>query len=195
VGENVLKTALASLGSAAIAGHKTTWKLFVAYEIMTRNNTVNFKYATAQSRCHFVQLWSELKSRLFEVEGACAPAVHNSMVYMVTPMENSKLRAVLRRLSWLHVSVSAHCKHFVSRAQPLGVEGVRTPKNFDGPPQLFDEECDYRYVTDCRPRNWVYLPYFVLYNNLDQGIGPQLWKRGCAPVSYRIVSYVRISST
>jgi len=59
--------------------------------------------------------------------------------------------------------------------------GVRTPKNLDGPPQLFDEECDYRYVTDCSPRNWVCHLYFVMYNNLDQGIGPQLCKRGCAP--------------
>jgi len=35
-------------------------------------------------------------------------------------------------------------------------------------PNFFDEECDYRYVTDCSVRNWVYHPYFVLYNNLDQ---------------------------
>ena len=41
-------------------------------------------------------------------------------------------------------------------------------------PNFFDEESDYRYVTDCSARNWVYYPYFVLYNNLDQGIGPQL---------------------
>jgi len=47
------------------------------------------------------------------------------------------------------------------------------PQNLDGPVQLFDEECDYRYVTDCSAQNWVYHPYFVLYNNLDQGIGPQ----------------------
>jgi len=33
-----------------------------------------------------------------------------------------------------------------------------------------DEECDYRYITDCSVRNWVYHPYFVLYNYLDQGI-------------------------
>ena len=47
-------------------------------------------------------------------------------------------------------------------------------KKLDGLPQHFDDECDYRYVTDCSPRNWVYHPYFVLYNNVDQGIGPQL---------------------
>jgi len=65
-----------------------------------------------------------------------------------------------------------------------GVGGVRTPPNLDGPPQLFDEECDYRYVTDCSPRKWVYHPYFVLYNNLDHGIGPptlKTWLRPCLP--------------
>jgi len=41
-------------------------------------------------------------------------------------------------------------------------------------PNFFDEECDYRYVTHCSARNWVYHPYFVLYSNLHQGIGPQL---------------------
>jgi len=44
---------------------------------------------------------------------------------------------------------------------------------------------DYHYATDCSARNWVYHPYFVLYNNLDQGIGwldpPTLktWLRPC----------------
>jgi len=41
-------------------------------------------------------------------------------------------------------------------------------------PTFFDEECDYRHVTACSARNWVYHPYFVLYSNLDQEIGPQL---------------------
>ena len=52
--------------------------------------------------------------------------------------------------------------------------GDRTPKIWTDHPNFFDEECDYRYVTDCSARNWVglYHPYFVLYNNLDQGIGP-----------------------
>jgi len=45
--------------------------------------------------------------------------------------------------------------------------GFRIPPNkkLDGPPQLFDEECDYCYITDCSARNWVYHPYFVPYNN------------------------------
>ena len=51
---------------------------------------------------------------------------------------------------------------------------VRTPKIWTDHPNFFDEECDYRYVTDCSPRKWVYHQYFVLYNNLHQGIGPQL---------------------
>jgi len=48
------------------------------------------------------------------------------------------------------------------------------PKNWTDHPNFFDEESDYRYITDCSARNWVYYPYFVLYNNLDLGIGPQL---------------------
>jgi len=50
--------------------------------------------------------------------------------------------------------------------------GGPDPPNLEGPPQLFDDECDYHYVTDCSARIWVHHPYFVLYNNLDQGIGP-----------------------
>ena len=37
-------------------------------------------------------------------------------------------------------------------------------------------------VADCSARNWVYHPYFVLYNNLDQGTGPptlKTWLRPC----------------
>jgi len=61
--------------------------------------------------------------------------------------------------------------------------GARTAKIWTDHPNFFDEECDYRYVTDCSARNWLYYPYFVLYNNLDQGIGlPTLktWLRPCA---------------
>jgi len=28
-------------------------------------------------------------------------------------------------------------------------------KNWTDHPNFFDEECDYRYVTDCSARNWV----------------------------------------
>jgi len=37
-------------------------------------------------------------------------------------------------------------------------------------------------AADCSARNWVYHPCFVLYNNLDQGIGPptlKTWLRPC----------------
>ena len=47
-------------------------------------------------------------------------------------------------------------------------------------PNFFDEECDYRYVTDCSA--WVYHPYFVLYNNLDQEIGPPNFENVVAPL-------------
>jgi len=68
------------------------------------------------------------------------------------------------------------------RAQPLEGRGVRTPQNLGTDhPNFFDEESDYRYVTDCSPRNWVYYPYFVLYNNLDQGIGPLTLKTWLRP--------------
>ena len=62
--------------------------------------------------------------------------------------------------------------------------GVRTPKIWTDHPNFFDE-CDYRYVTDCSARNWVYNPYFLLYNNLNQGIGPptlKTWLRPCKSI-------------
>jgi len=49
-----------------------------------------------------------------------------------------------------------HVYNHVSRAQPLGVEGVWTPKIWTDHPNFFDEECDYRYVTACSARTWVY---------------------------------------
>ena len=49
-------------------------------------------------------------------------------------------------------------------------------------PNFLDEECDYRYVTHCSARNWVYHPYSVLYNNLDQGIGPPNFENVVAPL-------------
>jgi len=76
--------------------------------------------------------------------------------------------------------------------QCLGAHNGATTEESGGsgphPPQIctdhlnfFDEECDYRYVTDCSARNWVYHPYFVLYNNLDQGIGPPTLKTWLHP--------------
>ena len=38
--------------------------------------------------------------------------------------------------------------HRSPRAQPLGVGGP-DPKIWTDHPNFFDEECDYRYVTDC----------------------------------------------
>jgi len=69
-----------------------------------------------------------------------------------------------------------------------GFGGSGPPKIWTDHPNFFDEECDYRYVTDCSARNWVYHPYFVLYNNLDQGIGPptlKAWLRPCSSVKVR----------
>jgi len=63
------------------------------------------------------------------------------------------------------------------RAQPLGDEGegVRTPsKNGRTTPT-------FHVAADCSARNWVYHPYFVLYNNLDQGIGPPTLKTWLRP--------------
>ena len=60
-------------------------------------------------------------------------------------------------------------------------------------PNFFDEECDYRYVTDCSARNWVCHPYFVLYNNLDQGIGPPTLKTWLRPWIVTVVITVVIT--
>jgi len=46
--------------------------------------------------------------------------------------------------------------------------GVGTPAKFGRTTPTF-------YVpAHCSARNWLYHPYFVLYNSLRQGIGPQL---------------------
>ena len=50
--------------------------------------------------------------------------------------------------------------------------GSGPPKIWTDHPNFFDKECDYRYVTDCSTRNWVYHPYFVLYSNLAR---PRNW--------------------
>ena len=58
--------------------------------------------------------------------------------------------------------------------------GVRTPppkkkKNGRTNPTFF-------VAAHCSARNWLNHPYFVLYNNLDQGIGPptlKTWLRPC----------------
>ena len=70
-----------------------------------------------------------------------------------------------------------------------GLGGVRTlPKIWTDHPNFLDEECDYRYVTECSARNWVYHPYFVLYNNLDHGIGPPTLKMWLHPCTLKITS-------
>jgi len=70
-----------------------------------------------------------------------------------------------------------------SKGATTGGRGVRTPLQiWTDHPNFFDEECDYSYVTDCSPRKWVCHPYFVLYNNLDQGIGPPNFENVVAPL-------------
>jgi len=74
---------------------------------------------------------------------------------------------------------------YARKGATTGGRGVRTPQIWTEHPNFFDEECDYRYVTDYSERNWVYHPYFVLYNNLHQGIGPptlKTWLRPCMHV-------------
>ena len=49
-----------------------------------------------------------------------------------------------------------HSALVLSRAQPLrGGGGSGPPKIWTDYPNFFDEECDYRYVTDSSARNWV----------------------------------------
>jgi len=57
-----------------------------------------------------------------------------------------------------------------------GIGGVSGPPTqiWTDHSNFFDEECDYRYVTACSAQDWVCHPHFVLYNILDQGIGPQV---------------------
>ena len=62
-----------------------------------------------------------------------------------------------------------------ARAQPLRVGGSGPPKSGRTTPTFY-------VAAGCSAQNWVYHPYFALYNNLDQGIGPQFSKHGCAPV-------------
>jgi len=70
-------------------------------------------------------------------------------------------------------------------ATTAGSGGDPDPQNLDGPPQLFWWRVWLRrYVKDCSPRNWVYHPYFVLYSNLDQKIGPPTLKTWLRPWLY-----------
>jgi len=66
---------------------------------------------------------------------------------------------------------------------PLGGQDpLPLPKKIGRTTPTFWMKSDDRYIADCSPRNWVYYPYFVLYNNLDQGIGPptlKTWLRPC----------------
>jgi len=64
-----------------------------------------------------------------------------------------------------------------TRAQPLG-GGRTTP--------TFLMKSDYRYVTACSAQNWIYHPHFVLYNNLDQEIGPPTLKTWLRPWWFNI---------
>ena len=66
--------------------------------------------------------------------------------------------------------------------------GPPKQKNCMDHAHFLDEECDYRYVTHCSARNWVYHPYFLLYNNLDQGIGPPNFENVVAPLVQRTAS-------
>ena len=64
-----------------------------------------------------------------------------------------------------------------ARAQPLGGRG-------SGPPKFGWTTPTFYVAALCSARNWLYHPYFVLYNNLDQGIGPptlKTWLRPCLP--------------
>jgi len=65
----------------------------------------------------------------------------------------------------------------------IGTKGATTGRvGRSGPPQKFGRTTPTFYVTvDCIARNWVYHLHFVLYNNLDQGIGPPTLKTWLRP--------------
>jgi len=50
-----------------------------------------------------------------------------------------------------------------------------------GPPKFGRTTPTFYVTVDCSARNWVYNPYFVLYNNLDQEIGPPTLKTWLRP--------------
>ena len=53
-----------------------------------------------------------------------------------------------------------------------GVEGGRTPRK-----KIWTDHSNFYACllqTAASAGNWVYHPYFVMYNNLDQGIGPPI---------------------
>jgi len=62
-----------------------------------------------------------------------------------------------------------------TRAQPLGGWGP-------APPKIWTDDPNFYVAADSSARNWVYHPYFVLYNNLDQGIGPPNYENVVAPL-------------
>ena len=71
------------------------------------------------------------------------------------------------------------------RAQPLGGSaGSGHP-----PPKKNGRTTPTFYAAaDCSARNWVYHPYFVMYNNLDQGIGPPTLKAWLCPCQKLMIS-------
>ena len=51
-----------------------------------------------------------------------------------------------------------------------------------GPPKFGRTTPTFYVAADCSARNWVYHPYFVMYNNLDQGTGPPNFENVVAPL-------------
>ena len=111
--------------------------------------------------------------------------IRRSTVATSVPWSRSWLAwSTVQRLDFFHDSTAtphsrcppASARYYTRWHEKLGHWGVRTPQKIGRTTPTF-------YVAaDCSARNWVYHPYFVMYNNLYQGIGPpQLWKRGCAP--------------
>ena len=49
------------------------------------------------------------------------------------------------------------------------------------PPKFGRTTPTFYAAADCSARNWVYHPYFVLYNNLNRGIGPPTLKTWFRP--------------
>jgi len=88
---------------------------------------------------------------------------------------------VVVRSQALRVCVRACvCVCVVSRSLSKGATtgGLGDPD----PPPKKKSWTDHPNFLRSSARNWVYHPYFVLYNNLDQGIGPptlKTWLRPC----------------
>jgi len=95
------------------------------------------------------------------------------------------------RIYGLYVRVSKSSPLYTAKGATRGEGGWEDPP----PKKKIGRTTPTFYVAvHCSARNWLYHPYFVLCNNLDQGIGPPNFEYVVAPLyTARIYgSYLRV---